>query len=109
MISGSLATGIMITYVLDGPTHVRITTATSNASPYVIPVPVHVSRMKTHDEKMTKLMIESAEIDDRVRHSINESPRHIIDSNRQLYNEIPVPYSKSSFNFPKIRIGRDVD
>ena len=113
-----MTTGIVITYVLDGPTHGRTTTrkpATTKTSnydkPYAIPVPIDASMININGET-----IENDEIYDRVRHSINESPRNIIDSNRQLYNEIPVPYSqssynfpKSSFKFPKIRFGRDVN
>ena len=80
--------------------------ATANALPFEIPVPVEVTNIKGGT-------IDNVDIDDGVRYSMalphyNLEPPNVIDSNRRLYNEIPVSYSKPRFKFPRIRFGRDV-
>ena len=95
----------MIRYVLNRPKIVVPTTTKKPATlPNLIPLPVPF-RVPSDDHNMA----DNGEIDDGVRHSIDETPRHLIDSNLRLYNESPVSYSKSSFRLPKIRIGRNVN
>ena len=99
----------MIGYVLNRPRiDVPTTTrkpATAKAMPF--PVPVPVGNIYIKDRSIQNDGVEV--IDAGVANSMEESPRHLIDSNQRLYNEIPVSYSKPRFSFPKIRFGRDVN
>ena len=109
MILGSVGTGIMLTYLIDGPIRTKTRMecrewSTANGKPFVIPVPGFIPETNINDGTIV-----NDEIDDRHRYPIDESPRHIIDSNQRLYNEIPVAYPKPSFKFPRIRFGRDLN
>ena len=91
---------------IDVPTTTR-KPATAKAMPGVFPVPVPVQNIYIKDRSIQNDGVEV--IDVGVENPMEESPRHLIDSNQRLYNEISVPYKKPRFSFPKIRLGRDVN